>query len=259
MNPYRYVPVGNDVYVDQWGTPPTRPGRLAAVVVTCMVGCVVFSGGGWLFTTVRANQDRSACASHIKAVSLALVMYAQDNDATLPPVDAAFLMRDEQDNAFGPAHFGWAGAIAPYMHRDGDQYHCPAAPHPQNGHNETSNNFTDYWFNDNLATRRLADIQNSSELLMVGDGNDGVEVTDPGYSLGALPSAWINDPSKPPYRHQGGANYAFADGHVQWLQPDELPPSPAWTYTLEVATKPVPHQKPPHPTVHRVVQGQPRT
>jgi len=57
---------------------------------------------------------------------------------------------------------------------------------------------------------------------MLGDGNDGTELTDARYSLNALPQAWRNTEGSPARRHFDTANYAFADGHVKALRPEAI-------------------------------------
>ncbi len=57
--------------------------------------------------------------------------------------------------------------------------------------------------------------------LMVGFGNDTTPA-HAAYSKNSLPELWLTDPRKPPWRHMGGANYLFVDGHVAWLRPHEL-------------------------------------
>ncbi|MBV9867964.1 MAG: DUF1559 domain-containing protein [Abitibacteriaceae bacterium] len=259
MNPYRYVPLGDDVYVDQWGQPPTRPDRLATVLVSCVALLVLFYGGYALFAKTRANEQRTTCVSNLKEISLGLMQYAQDNDERLPPVDAAFYTRDEKGDSSGPTAYGWAGAITPYIFNYGAYYHCPAANHKLQ-ENLLNLTFIDYWFNDNMATIQQSSLASPRTLLMLGEGNDGVEVTDPSYSLGELPSDWLSDQSKPPYRHLGGANYAFADGHVAWLRPvhapgDFLAQDTLQDYTLQVTTNPVPHRRPPHPAGQRTTHS----
>jgi len=58
--------------------------------------------------------------------------------------------------------------------------------------------------------------------IVSGDGNDGTDQTDARYSLSALPPDWLTDESKPSFRHQGSANYLFADGHVSSYRPRDI-------------------------------------
>ena len=55
--------------------------------------------------------------------------------------------------------------------------------------------------------------------ISLGEGNDGADLSDARYSFSAPPPAWISTSYSPLHRHRGGANYAFADGHVKWLKP----------------------------------------
>jgi hypothetical protein len=58
--------------------------------------------------------------------------------------------------------------------------------------------------------------------LLLGDGNDGTEVTNARYSLRTLPAKWRTHKSSPAYRHMEGAYYAFIDDHVEWIRPEKI-------------------------------------
>jgi prepilin-type processing-associated H-X9-DG protein len=58
--------------------------------------------------------------------------------------------------------------------------------------------------------------------IATGDGNDHTDAFNSAYTRSGLPYSWLADKKMPPYRHLGGANYSFVDGHVRWLRPEEL-------------------------------------
>ena len=91
----------------------------------------------------------------------------------------------------------------------------------------TASGFTDYWFNANLSGFAMADVKTPKQTILFGDGNDGGDLTDARYNLPALPAAWISNQNSPAYRHDGGANYVFLDGHVKRMTPDEIASGPA--------------------------------
>jgi len=91
--------------------------------------------------------------------------------------------------------------------------------------------YTDYWMNFNLSVRK----NENSNLILLGDG--GGNGSNARYAMRGFPANWrsMGDEQakyeiQPPWfqRHLGGANYAFADGHVKWLRPEDAAPVSRW-------------------------------
>jgi general secretion pathway protein G len=93
-------------------------------------------------------------------------------------------------------------------------------------------NATHIFYNGNLSAFPSTELTRPAATLLTGDGNDGREVADGTYNKTSLPAQWLNDYNSPAYRHLGGANYGFADGHVKWLRPDEISSAPGADYTF---------------------------
>ena len=89
-------------------------------------------------------------------------------------------------------------------------------------HTNYDKGYTAYWFNENLAGISTRHLDHPSRTFLFGEGSDGIDKADVTYSLRKFPETWLNDETKPPFRHIGGANYAFADGHVAWLRPQQV-------------------------------------
>ncbi|MFO8081021.1 MAG: hypothetical protein R6V07_12035 [Armatimonadota bacterium] len=85
----------------------------------------------------------------------------------------------------------WSGEIAEYV-EDPDALVCPAA--------DPEGPAVSYVLNPNLRGQDVSGIEKPEEVVLIYEGNVG-EVVE---------------------RHDGGANYAFADGSVRWL---ETPPA----------------------------------
>lgn len=85
----------------------------------------------------RAKAERSSCMSNLKQIALAVMMYAQDNNETLPPED-------------------WVPALRPYLMND-RIFACPTRPHQPVG----------YAFNKSLLRTPLHKIQNPAETIML--------------------------------------------------------------------------------------------
>lgn len=59
----------------------------------------------------------------------------------------------------------------------------------------------------------------ATNVLVLGDGNWNTARN----SIRGLPKDWKQMPADLWFwRHMGGANYAFADGHVKWLKPENI-------------------------------------
>jgi prepilin-type processing-associated H-X9-DG protein len=71
-------------------------------------------------------------------------------------------------------------------------------------------------------------LRNKSKIIMLGDGDGGSTDSTASYALTKLPAEWRTASNSSAKRHDKGANYAFLDGHVKWLKPDQIaqvPPS----------------------------------
>ena len=130
----------------------------------------------------HAGDPQAACADRLKQLDLALLMYAQDYDEHYPPAR------------------NWCGALAKYT-RSPDIFRCPAASQLEAG----------FGLNKLLAGKTMSEIASPSGLTSLFETNAGKR----NFAGDAA------DLAKPP-RHDGGNNFAFADGHVRWYEPDAV-------------------------------------
>ena len=185
---------------------------------------------------LRVRRERNFCNATIKQLGLRIKQYLSDYDEKYPLVTA---------------NTGWAGqGIFPYV---GDEnrlraLHCPGegtmapAKYATYGDDRVygdpmQTGYVDYWFNGHMAGLNEIKLQFPAKTVMLGEGNDGVDITDSRYTKTSLPPSWLTDTSKPSFRHAGGAHYVFADGHVAWLKPQEITTKPAATATNTFAVK----------------------
>lgn len=170
-------------------------GLLAALILPIYFS---FQSGS---TVPERNQS---CQANLKQVMLSVKQYMQDYDEKFPLVETS------------AGSYGWADALLPYL-KTIDLFQCPTERNT--GQDEpidpAKSQYTDYWFNARLAGASEAKLGNLSYLINLGDGNDGEDATNARYSLRGLPDKWRTGGS-PLYRHDQGANLAFADGHVKW-------------------------------------------
>ena len=101
----------------------------------------------------------------------------------------------------------------------------------------TKLDYTDYWLNRNLSGVLWKNLAFPERTILLGDGNDGTDATNARYNRSRLPPTWFTAPNSPANRHQGGANYAFTDGHVKMLKPEQittvLPAPGVYTFAIK--------------------------
>lgn len=155
------------------------------------------------------NRSRATCMSNLKQISIAVMQYTQVYGDRYPLT---------QFN--GSRSVGWAEVLRPY-YRNTLIFQCPTEGSVSSG-DPALTDYTDYWFNANMAGRSLGSMAQPVSTVAFGDGNDGVDVADARYSKASLPANWLSDSNSPAYRHFVGANYAYADGHVKWTRPHTI-------------------------------------
>jgi len=99
----------------------------------------------------------------------------------------------DYDEKLPPAR-EWAEVIEPYV-RSRQVFQCPSVP-DKNGYG--------YAYNSRLSHKDYNVIPETSQMAWVYETAD---LRWNAYGMG----------EKPAFRHLGGANYAFADGHVKWI------------------------------------------
>jgi len=166
--------------------------------------------GFWLRSHWIRNIQESSCQSNLKQIALGMFMYAQDYDDKFPPA------------VFHDKTVGWANGLQPYLRSYGI-FQCPIETHPaQKTPQPDKPGFTDYWMNSNLSRLDLNKVNNLDKIIMFGDGDGGAPESTASYAIDRLPVEWRNLSDSPARRHHGGANYAFLDGGVKWLKPEQI-------------------------------------
>jgi prepilin-type processing-associated H-X9-DG protein/prepilin-type N-terminal cleavage/methylation domain-containing protein len=204
----------------------------AIVVIIVLAVLAAFSFPVFAWRTEIAR--RSSCQENLKRISLGIKQYQSDFDERYP------LVCITSGSSHGMPPYGWADALLPYT-KSTRIFQCPTDTSKANDV-PTSPGYTDYWYNANFVIKiprgstfhltTVCEIGSISQTVIVGEGGntngspghdarynqcgDGTVLTGPTQTCPVSPirPATLLTTSI----HLGGANYAFADGHVAWIK-----------------------------------------
>ncbi|HEX8833901.1 MAG TPA: H-X9-DG-CTERM domain-containing protein [Abditibacteriaceae bacterium] len=173
---------------------------------------------GRTMTTPAESWPRT-CETNLKLMALGVMQYAQDYDEMLPRTGVVTASVDD----------GWARNLQPYL-KNYSAYQCPEETTPQVTINRSAR-LTDYYYNGRLSKVSISRLNTVAWTVLFGDG----EAATSNYACASfdhcvgrnIKTAVGKVPREAKLRHTDsvrntGANYAFADGHVKWLKPDEI-------------------------------------
>jgi prepilin-type N-terminal cleavage/methylation domain-containing protein/prepilin-type processing-associated H-X9-DG protein len=203
---------------------------LVVIAIIAILAAILFP----VFARAREKARQTSCMSNVKQLQLGVLMYAQDFDEMLPTEEYNFV-GDYNTEGNG----SWRGAIFPYV-KNAQLFICPS-------HNPTTDVFdgryndwhlkASYAINDwhqgvdgepnvigaspprGQALARVDD-PSSTVFLLESDGRADDRCPSSQATHGLMPSNMASAT-----RHNGGANYAFVDGHAKWLGPEALCPA----------------------------------
>lgn len=189
-------------------TPLRRGFSLIELLVTIAVIAIL---AGLLLPALaksRAKARKIQCLNHLKQIGLATVMYASDH--------AEFLPQSQH------TRLSWVGTVQPYL--SGTNLHrCPVEPLKTRLHSYALNDFLtphpfgarELDFSKTTAIPSTSESMFMTELHEEFEGSDHfhfADSQDAGYAPGSFRRQVAVE------RHQGSANYLFADGHVEGLR-----------------------------------------
>jgi prepilin-type N-terminal cleavage/methylation domain-containing protein/prepilin-type processing-associated H-X9-DG protein len=221
---------------------------LVVIAIIAILAAILFP----VFARARENARRASCQSNLKQLALGVFQYTQDYDEKYPLVAVA------TTNPTATNPFGWADALQPYL-KSTQLFQCPSETGAPTSNVDTTNfpntiaptygQYTDYWFNGQLAGQSQAAVEAVALTIMNGDGSGGTAAnayttSTVGTSRYQYDGCTNNAPSSPATttcaayaatrnyitglgtahgRHLDGGNFAFADGHVKWLKGNGSP------------------------------------
>ena len=201
----------------------------------------------------KAKAVQASGMSNEKQIGLAAAMYLDDNSGH--PVSGDFGWRAKDKWGNGPGRLWWNWYLKPYI---GD-YHVmadPAAPFVPQFYGEEKpyptpsdsvyrfhagygwNWYTNQWLTDGgeWAWLKESGITQPSEKIICGESYGSV-VSGPAPAIGISYTTWLQHAQTDNggkggwfsgQLHNGGANYAFFDGHVKWSKPQALKEKTNW-------------------------------
>jgi len=191
---------------------------LVAIAIIAILAAVLFP----VFAQARARARQIHCASNTRQLALGVLMYAQDNDDTLPPT--AYSPGGGKDDNTNEVL--WPALVQPYLKNQQIRL-CPADSRAKlcsYGLNELA--FSDLTDENHPPVRPLASFQTSSDTVMLGEvgtGDDFRTDRPDRYKLVA-PGSALNDEAdaRPAARHFERVNLAFMDGHQRPLRLEQF-------------------------------------
>jgi len=228
---------------------------LVVIAIIAILAAILFP----VFAQAREAARKSSCQSNLKQVGTAFGMYLQDYDGTFPwaawDVASSHPAKGSRpDPPFGnfiDNYTGWSNVLYPYI-KNVQVFKCPSASDPPgwavDGTNDDSGPTaaTQYAYNQNIGDvfgwegtqTKDARLEYPASTILVFEGSSWGD----NQSMARERAEWgwqgtfeqnlqtngqnrANDNDGGPNqlkRHQGGANYAFADGHVKFYNQSNM-------------------------------------
>jgi prepilin-type N-terminal cleavage/methylation domain-containing protein/prepilin-type processing-associated H-X9-DG protein len=178
---------------------------LVVIAIIAILASILFP----VFAKAREKARQSTCANNLRQIVNAALMYTQDYDEMLVYYDK------------------WSNKLEPYIIAKDENWssakltvwNCPTAVGLHKyaityGYNVTAVGY---------GARSVAKLQNPSNTFLFKDGR---YVSSGGGYYGAVleysSTGAANPADESNILHSGGANYAFADGHVKWHKPESV-------------------------------------
>jgi prepilin-type N-terminal cleavage/methylation domain-containing protein/prepilin-type processing-associated H-X9-DG protein len=236
---------------------------LVVIAIIAILAAILFP----VFARARENARRTSCASNLKQLGIGLMMYAQDNDETLPKVYITNHAGEFPGGKWFASpydHWLFWPQIAYTYTKSLDMLYCPSRPLPNAANRAVANYGANSWIMP-VATEnginRLPSLTRPSQTYLIFDSGsfylrpistNSVKLPKsynylPGskatlVARGQDITGMTNDTYESDFekgRHFGGVNIGYADGHVKWQRSDQVVnealkwPNHTKTYTVD--------------------------
>ncbi len=176
-----------------------------------------------VFSRARGKARQASCQSNMRQIGMAMLMYADDHDETLPFPHHPTNIHIWWDQT-------WRERIMPYV-KNRQLFICPEPTHEPNHPNRGGQNLGQYGMCTGLTNppwtaslppyragiTHLAQITHPAETLMIGENKDGDWSSEP---LSTFPGDNSPEGHFHPYHFEGGS-WVFCDGHVKWMRVED--------------------------------------
>jgi len=195
---------------------------LVVIAIIAILAAILFP----VFARAREKARQTSCLSNQKQIMLGILAYVQDYDERFPPYrwvqePPSSYWYDRDNGAATNRHF-WAEAVEPYLKNEQILY-CPSGA-VDAGTLWSGKHVLTYGYNGKLNYTKLSLFKNVANKIAIGDvGVRHSDRTPTGYVENWF--IWVDNDSAQSWRqyswwsdiHNGGANYAYVDGHAKWL------------------------------------------
>lgn len=205
---------------------------LVVIAIIAILAGILFP----VFSQAREKGRAAVCQSNIRQIGMAVLMYAEDWDETLPRTRE---WETSYPGAWSSRYITWRYLVMPYI-KNKDIFVCPSAQHSWNEFTywqvygdpdvdadvdmtvqdflsgvDPSQHGANYAMNTRASRlAKLSAIEAPSQLILIAETHgygapiSPVSVSWPGWygAYGPYPI------------HSNGLNWCFADGHVKWME-----------------------------------------
>ncbi|MBI3922236.1 MAG: DUF1559 domain-containing protein [Armatimonadetes bacterium] len=200
---------------------------LIVIAIITILAAILFP----VFARAREKARQTVCLSNVKQVTLAVLMYAEDYEDTLPRVCL---------RALGPSSWeSWADVVQPYA-KNAHVFRCPSDSRGGLVLSYGWNVGSWYWpkvsgmgcgyLHPELPTIGLGDVAEPTMTVMIAELNPQwvpFQIYEPYFYDAAQQIIPISS------RHNEGSNYAFVDGHAKWYKLASMVGKTSWFTAAE--------------------------
>jgi len=203
---------------------------LVVIAIIAILAAILFP----VFAQARVKAQQTSCLSNVKQLVLALLMYAQDYDETMPP---AYYYKPRGSDPWGH-EWGWdfhvvwnpdftvdsykLGLVGPYT-KNGQINLCPTFIAPSSGRPTSGYGYNASYVgaspDEGQSPATLTSIEYPAETVMLCDS----AYWDPWGGTGINQNNYLRSPLDPwnfvgpnvHFRHHSTANVGYCDGHAK--------------------------------------------
>ncbi|MHB9026855.1 MAG: type II secretion system protein [Armatimonadota bacterium] len=169
---------------------------LVVIAIIAILAAILFP----VFAKAREKARQTTCLNNQKQIATAIMMFVQDHDETFPSAST------------------WVTELASNYGVTGKVWDCPTSSY------KGTEAGPDYFYvgGSFLSNIAVGDLGDPTVVPLIGDLASAK--TNPPY----IDDNNLNDPyqaaAQTDTRHNNGAVFAFADGHMKWMSADEISP-----------------------------------